>query len=215
MTAAANSGDDRAMNERSLATKPFLLSRRRMLVLGGGLAAGAIAGLSPRQAAAVLRLDVTQGSVQPLPIALPDFVGAGLRDPAAARNMTQIITVESATLRAVRADRSGRLSRKNIEHRHGPVSRLAHDQRPGAGDRPPGPVRRQADRAVPPMGRVRGAAARRQAVQHHAGQLAAHRAHHLRCDLRADHRREGLLRQPRGVRRRNRDRRTAASNALR
>ncbi len=80
------------MNERKLATKPHLLSRRRMLVLGGGLAAGAFAGLSPRQAAAVLQLDVTQGSVQPLPIALPDFVAAGLRDPAAARNMTQIIT---------------------------------------------------------------------------------------------------------------------------
>ena len=62
------------------------------MTLGLGAAAGALVGLSPRDAAAVLRLDVTQGSVQPMPIALPDFVGWGLPDPAAARNVTQVIT---------------------------------------------------------------------------------------------------------------------------
>jgi TolB protein len=68
------------------------LSRRRLLALGSGLAAGAAIGLSPRQAGAVLRLDVTQGNVQPIPVALPDFVALGLPDPAVARAITQVIT---------------------------------------------------------------------------------------------------------------------------
>jgi TolB protein len=68
------------------------LSRRRALLLGAGAAAGALAGLSPRPADAVLKLDVTQGNVQPIPIALPDFTGTGLPDPAIARGVTQIIT---------------------------------------------------------------------------------------------------------------------------
>jgi TolB protein len=67
------------------------LSRRRLIGLGAGAAAGAFAGLVPRPAAAVLKLDVTQGSVQPLPIALPDFLGSNLPDPAMARGVTQII----------------------------------------------------------------------------------------------------------------------------
>jgi len=68
------------------------LSRRHLLTLGAGAAAGALAGLLPRPAAAVLKLDVTQGNMQPMPIALPDFVGVALPDPAMARSVTQIIT---------------------------------------------------------------------------------------------------------------------------
>src|SRR6516162_8377394 len=64
------------------------LSRRRLIMLG---AAGALAGLSPQRAAAVLKLDVTQGNVQPVPIAIPDFVGVGLQDPAGGRNVSLII----------------------------------------------------------------------------------------------------------------------------
>jgi TolB protein len=67
------------------------LSRRQILALGAGVSAGAFAGLAPRPARAVLRLDVTQGNVQPIPIALPDFIGAGLPDPNTARAITQII----------------------------------------------------------------------------------------------------------------------------
>src|SRR6185503_9786638 len=48
--------------------------------------------LSPRRAGAVLKLDVTQGTIQPVPIAIPDFVGVGLQDPAGGRNVSQIIT---------------------------------------------------------------------------------------------------------------------------
>jgi TolB protein len=67
------------------------LSRRRMMLLGAGMAATAFAGLSPRQAAAVLKLDVTQGNVQPVPIAIPDFIGAQMQEPALGRNVSQII----------------------------------------------------------------------------------------------------------------------------
>jgi TolB protein len=46
---------------------------------------------APHKAAAVLRLDITQGNVQPVPIALPDFVGASATDLDTARNVTAII----------------------------------------------------------------------------------------------------------------------------
>jgi TolB protein len=67
------------------------LSRRRVMMLGAGTAAAALAGLTPQRAAAVLKLDVTQGNVQPVPIAIPDFIGVGLRDPSGGRNVSQII----------------------------------------------------------------------------------------------------------------------------
>jgi TolB protein len=57
--------------------------------LGAGAAAGALAGLAPRPADAVLHLDVTQGNIQPIPIALPDFVATG--EAATAHDVTQII----------------------------------------------------------------------------------------------------------------------------
>src|SRR5262249_58403106 len=60
----------------------------RLIMLG---AAGALVGLAPQRAAAVVKLDVTQGNVQPVPIAIPDFVGVGLQDPAGGRNVSLII----------------------------------------------------------------------------------------------------------------------------
>src|SRR4051794_12140357 len=77
---------------RSRSPSPQHLSRRRALLLGAGAAAGALAGLSPLPVDAQTRIDVTKGSVKPIPIALPDFIGAGLPDPAIARGVTQIIT---------------------------------------------------------------------------------------------------------------------------
>jgi TolB protein len=65
----------------------LLLTRRRALALG------ALAGswaLSARHAAAVVRLDVTEGNFQPLPIAVPDFLGAG-GDADLAHGVAQII----------------------------------------------------------------------------------------------------------------------------
>jgi TolB protein len=79
------------MTERGPITTPSHLSRRKLLLVGGGAAVGALAGLTPQPAAAQLKLNVTQGNVQPITIALPDFTGAGLPDPATARAVTQII----------------------------------------------------------------------------------------------------------------------------
>jgi TolB protein len=68
------------------------LSRRRVLVGSAGVAVGALAGLSSRSASAVVRLDVTSGNIQPMPIALPDFVAGTPSDADFAINVTQIIS---------------------------------------------------------------------------------------------------------------------------
>ena len=62
---------------------PLSLSRRRLLA-----GAGALAMLGSRPANAVLKLDITQGNVQPMPIALPDFIS----DADTGRNVTAVIT---------------------------------------------------------------------------------------------------------------------------
>jgi TolB protein len=79
------------MSKRSVTIELPHLSRRRTLLLASGAAVGALIGLAPRPARAVLKLDVTQGNIQPITIALPDFTGLGLPDPATARAVTQII----------------------------------------------------------------------------------------------------------------------------
>jgi TolB protein len=65
-----------------------ILTRRRALALGA-VAAGMT--LSARYAVAVVRLDVTSGNFQPLPIAIPDFLGSA-GDADLARGVSQIIT---------------------------------------------------------------------------------------------------------------------------
>jgi TolB protein len=66
------------------------LTRRRALLLGAAVGAGA--GLSASPASAVLRFDLNQGNVQPLPIALPDFLAGGPSDGQLAHAISQIIT---------------------------------------------------------------------------------------------------------------------------
>jgi TolB protein len=62
-----------------------------MIALAAGAASAAFMG--PRPATAQIKLDITQGNIQPIPIALPDFqVMPGVPDPAMGRNITQIIT---------------------------------------------------------------------------------------------------------------------------
>ena len=65
------------------------LTRRGALVFGAALTGVA---LSARYAQAVVRLDITEGNVQPLPIAIPNFLGGGQGDDDAALGVTQIIT---------------------------------------------------------------------------------------------------------------------------
>jgi TolB protein len=80
------------MIERASIPNWRTLSRRRLIMLGAGAtAAGALVGLSPRRVTAALKLDITQGNIQPIPIAIPDFVGVATRDPALGRNVSQII----------------------------------------------------------------------------------------------------------------------------
>src|SRR5258708_7791694 len=66
------------------------LSRRQVLWWSAG-AAGSLVGFVPRVAGAPAQIDVTRGNFKPISIALPDFAGAGLPDPAVARGVTQII----------------------------------------------------------------------------------------------------------------------------
>jgi TolB protein len=71
----------------------FLLTRRVLGLRAIGL--GALAGgfaLLPRRARAVVRLDITEGNFQPLPIAIPKFFATGQDDGDAANAVTQIIT---------------------------------------------------------------------------------------------------------------------------
>jgi TolB protein len=69
---------------------PSLLTRRRLLAGAAGVAAAGIAG----SAGAVLRLEVTEGNVQPVPIAIPDFLGGTSGDSELARSISQVITAD-------------------------------------------------------------------------------------------------------------------------
>src|SRR5262245_6349210 len=79
------------MSEQTSPPPPHL-NRRRLLALGAA-AAGTLAGLSPRVVGAQTKLTVTEGTIRPVPIALPDFITMqGVPDPGMGRNITQIIT---------------------------------------------------------------------------------------------------------------------------
>jgi TolB protein len=79
------------MIERNSGTSP-MLNRRHMLALGAGAATGALIAAGARPALAQVKLDITQGNIQPIPIAIPDFlVEPGVPDPAMGRNIPQII----------------------------------------------------------------------------------------------------------------------------
>ncbi len=73
----------------AVSARGLLITRRTLLA---GAAAGAAALLRPGTASAAVSIDVTQGTVKPMPIALPDFVGGSSGDGDVARNVTQVIT---------------------------------------------------------------------------------------------------------------------------
>ena len=189
-----------SLKDPSIRARGLLITRRTLLAG----AAGAALGPPARPAAAAVSIDVTQGTVQPMPIALPDFLGGNPSDVDVARNVTQVI--------AANLKRSGLFA---------PVDPAAFIERISDIDSVPrfadwrainaqalvtGRMTRQTDgrlkSRVPPVGCVRRPAAHRPAIFHRARQLAAHRPHHLGRDLPASDRGDGLLRQPRGVRRR-------------
>ncbi len=69
----------------------FVINRRGVLV---GAGVGVFAAMTLRPANAVLRLDITQGNFQPMPIALPDFLAGAAGDQETARNITSVITAD-------------------------------------------------------------------------------------------------------------------------
>src|SRR5215467_4222280 len=78
------------MQQNNVLTGVQRISRRGVMIGGG--AAAAVAGLGVSPARAVVRLDVTQGQVAPMPIALPDFIAGTSADAEFARTVTQVIT---------------------------------------------------------------------------------------------------------------------------
>jgi TolB protein len=79
---------NRSSDNPSARPDPLAITRRSWLA---GAAAGAALGLHPRAAGAVVSIDVTQGNIQPIPIAIPDFVGGSPNDGEVARNVSQVI----------------------------------------------------------------------------------------------------------------------------
>src|SRR5215470_13916415 len=80
------------MGNRNMRSPQLTLSRRRLFAGAAGLTfVAAAAGLWSHVRAAP-RITITEGNMQPMPIALPDFLGGALPDPAMARGVTQIIT---------------------------------------------------------------------------------------------------------------------------
>ncbi len=78
------------MRDNELFAPRSPITRRRLLALGAG--AGALGLAWPRWARAAVRVEITSGDVQPMPIALPDFVGGTPGDVESARNITQVIS---------------------------------------------------------------------------------------------------------------------------
>src|SRR5262249_11773920 len=68
------------------------LTRRRDVLLGAAAGIGAVAALGAEPARAQLSLDIKRGTVQPIPIALPDFLAGSPPDGESARSISQIIT---------------------------------------------------------------------------------------------------------------------------
>ena len=77
------------MRDNELRDSRPVITRRRLLALGAG--AGVLGIGWPRSAPAAVRVEITSGDVQPMPIAIPDFVGGTAGDTEAARSVTQII----------------------------------------------------------------------------------------------------------------------------
>jgi TolB protein len=66
-------------------------SRSRLLVSRLAAILLVIGALAPSPARAVVELNITQGTIQPLPIAIPDFVGDGSVEPGLAREISGVV----------------------------------------------------------------------------------------------------------------------------
>ena len=77
------------MSVTSFSLPPLPLSRRHVLIGGTGAAAGL---LLPSLAGAQTKLQITEGNVAPLPIAIPDFVAGSPADGEVGTGVAQVIT---------------------------------------------------------------------------------------------------------------------------
>jgi TolB protein len=66
-----------------------MMPNRKVLPLLTAFLLAALA--APGPARAVVELNITQGNIQPLPIAIPDFASDGSIDPALARQISQVV----------------------------------------------------------------------------------------------------------------------------
>lgn len=68
------------------------MSRIRLLAALAALVLGIAAGIVP--AFAEVRIDITNGQMRPLPIAVPDFAGSGVQDSVIGRDIARVISAD-------------------------------------------------------------------------------------------------------------------------
>jgi TolB protein len=73
-------------------TRRFNVNRRQLLRQAGAAGAGMATGLLPQLASAAIRLDITSGNVQPMPIAITDFLAGSPGETEIGRNVSGVIT---------------------------------------------------------------------------------------------------------------------------
>ena len=189
------------------------LTRRNVVLLGA--AAGAAASLGCPAQAAVLRFDLNQGNVQPIPIALPDFLAGGAADGEAARGVSQIIT---ANLK--RSGLFAPIDPAAFIEKIANVGRAAAVCRTGAPSMPRRWLPAGSPGSPTAASRPNSGCGTCSPGQQLAGQQYFTTPDNWRriahiisdADLRAADRRKGLFRQPRRLHRRDRLRRSAASS---
>jgi len=72
---------------------PSIFAPARRLLLAVSLALAGVSAL-PHGASAALEIDVTRGRVQPVPIAIPDFVGTGGNDQQMGRDIAGVVSAD-------------------------------------------------------------------------------------------------------------------------
>ena len=159
-------------------------------------AAGLRAAVARRcPARAELRLDITSGTSQPLPIAIPPFPRrrrCRLRSGATSRRWSRPISnARACSVRSIRAASSRTVAA-------GETPRFADWRQINAQALVTGSVQPQGDGRLRVEFRLWDVFAEQQlagfALHDDAAELAAHRAYHRRRDLQADHRRGRLFR---------------------
>jgi TolB protein len=80
------------MNTRTLSPSDMPVTRRRLMVGAAVLSLGGVAAGAPGPLRAAPKVVITEGNVQPMPIAIAEFAGGSPGDADAARGVSQIIT---------------------------------------------------------------------------------------------------------------------------